>query len=113
MEMAEVPSPQSPLDAADRGIQDEGNPGPSESQVMYRTPYRILVLEDGLHTWDGAHCNRDRGSAGLKAEVEAVAADPGRRGYYSEQLMDGQIVMVKKCPTEIKTKENVRDWLQW
>lgn len=59
------------------------------------------------------HCNRDRGSAGLKAEVEAVVADPERRGYYSEHLMDGQIVMVKKCPTEIKTKENVRDWLQW
>lgn len=68
---------------------------------MHLTPYRIILLGDGLLTWDEAvmnhfkRCNEGKSYADLKTEVDEVMANPGRGGYYSEHLMGEQIVMVK------------------
>lgn len=85
-------------------------------KVELGVPHRVIVFGDGLQTWSPVtlehfkYCPRVTEEQ-LEGEVNEMMQNPGY--YYADTCMDGQAIMVMRCPNKVKTKEDVRTWIEW
>lgn len=106
-------SPQSP---SNPGNQVE-EPSSSASPVKHHVPF-VILCGDWISTCSESvmkhliHFDSSNTHAELRIELKAAIRDPDRGTCCSEFIMEGaQAVVVKRCPTQLKTKDNIKDWI--
>lgn len=104
-------------DQAGLSQSNEPDAGPLLIPLTRGIPHRVILFGDGIPTWCSPvwdhlakYCigkEEDR----LRGQVTQAMGETGV--YYANSRMGEQAIMVLRCPTKIKTKDEVQTWLEW